>query len=102
LSGGLCEEGWGGGGGGRSWMTWSRRMLNVMKIGRRVEIKVVRYFTIPLEDEIRLSNIPKVSSYYQENTHTTTLINNLSMHKIALHPDSETNLQINSVRTIFH
>jgi hypothetical protein len=43
-------------------------MLNVMMIGRRVKIKVVRYFIIPLEDEIRLGNIPKVSSYHQENT----------------------------------
>ena len=54
---------WGG-----SWITGSWRMLNVMMIGRRVKIKVVRYFIIPLEDEIRLGNIPKVSSYHQENT----------------------------------
>jgi len=33
------------------------------------DYKVVRYFTIPLEDEIRLSNIPKVSFYHQESTH---------------------------------
>jgi len=43
-------------------------MLNVMMIGRRVEIKVVRYFIIPLEDKIRLSSIPNVSSYRHENT----------------------------------
>lgn len=59
-------------------MSGSWRMLNVMMIGRRVKIKVVRCFIIPLKDEIRLSNIPK-SQFLPSRKHTTTTMSNICL-----------------------